>query len=292
MTDPERWIAVPLTAEVDLQHGGRWTSLRAGDREWLWTHPDAGVAVRRRAVRPGEPFVDAGGIEEALPTVRGLPDHGDVWDRPWTAGPGTSGEVMCGLAAGTGPVRGRLRRTLTVGDGPLRADYLITGPAGASFVHAVHALLEVSSEAQVEPVGPVDAVVLDEHVPGRSHPITWPSGLDRLGPDDGTAVCVLLRGCRGVRVVDEDHRLDLTWSSDAPERCSLLLWRNLRGWPPGDPYRSIGVEPMVGRSAELGSARAEDRVILPADGRFGWSLTVRAARRVRADREDDGHGES
>ncbi|MGH3435092.1 MAG: hypothetical protein ACRDRN_01345 [Sciscionella sp.] len=53
--------------------------MRAGDREWLWRREEP----RRDAVRPGDAFVDAGGIEECLPTVRGEPDHGDAWSRRW-----------------------------------------------------------------------------------------------------------------------------------------------------------------------------------------------------------------
>ena len=58
-------------------------------------------------------------------------------------------------------------------------------------------------------------------------PRTWPSGLNTLGPDDGTAVCALLRGCREATVVDGDHALTFTWNSTSgPDLCSLLLWRN------------------------------------------------------------------
>ena len=48
-------------------------------REWLWHHADPA----RTSVRPGAPFVDAGGLEECIPTVRGTPDHGLAWSRPW-----------------------------------------------------------------------------------------------------------------------------------------------------------------------------------------------------------------
>ena len=47
---------------------------------------------RRARVAPGDAFVDAGGLEECLPTVRGAPDHGDAWSRPWRQRrPGTRG---------------------------------------------------------------------------------------------------------------------------------------------------------------------------------------------------------
>ena len=77
------WVAVPLTLVTDEQHGGRWTSLRAGSREWLWANPDPAVVRSRGTVEPSDPFVDAGGVEECVPTVRGVPDHGDAWSRVW-----------------------------------------------------------------------------------------------------------------------------------------------------------------------------------------------------------------
>ncbi|WP_328682845.1 hypothetical protein OG905_08930 [Streptomyces sp. NBC_00322] len=52
-----------LHMSVDLAHGGRWTSLRGGSREWLWQREDP----RRHQVRPGDAFVDAGGLAHARP---------------------------------------------------------------------------------------------------------------------------------------------------------------------------------------------------------------------------------
>lgn len=36
------------------------------------------MAAGQRCARP-----TAGGIEKCVPTVRGTPDHGDAWSRPW-----------------------------------------------------------------------------------------------------------------------------------------------------------------------------------------------------------------
>ena len=91
-------------------------------------------------------------------------------------------------------------------------------------------------------------------------PETGRAASTRLGPDDGTAVCALLRQCREATVVDGDHALTFTWDSTSdPDLCSLLLWRNLRGWPAPSPYRSIGIEPMIGRVADLAQGEPADR---------------------------------
>src|SRR3569623_1213456 len=101
-----------VTATFDPALGGRWTSLSAGGREWLWRR----LVASRAAVLPGAPFVDAGGVEECLPTIRGVPDHGDVWSRPWTALAGARAVVDTGEL--------RLTRTFTTtGGGEREAFY-------------------------------------------------------------------------------------------------------------------------------------------------------------------------
>ena len=101
--------------------------------------------------------------------------------------------------------------------------------------------------------------------------------MDRLGPDDGTAVCVLVPGVRLATVVDGDQIARLAWNApDRVDLCSLLLWRNLRGWPETGPYRSIGVEPLIGRAGDLSTAAPADCAQVPESGRFDWALTLTA----------------
>ena len=241
----------PLTVEVDERHGGRWTSLRTPTREWLWCNP--ALADARAAVRPGAAFVDAGGGEECFPTVRGVPDHGDVWTRAWR-----DGTVRTGALTLRREIRGS---TVT---------YEAGGPPGTPFVHAVHLLLDVSEQARLEAAA-TTAHLLD----GPGDTVAWPSGLDAFGPDDGTAVAAVLPGCAAATVVDGPDALSLSWRVLAGEaECSLLLWRNLRGWPAAGPYRSIGVEPMLGTAADLaGPGRT---ATIPAGGRLAWELTLSA----------------
>ena len=264
MSPLDGWHQVPLEVAVDLQLGGRWTSLRCGSREWLWHNPDDATQRARRQVRPGEPFVDAGGVEECFPTVRGVPDHGDIWSRPW---------VGAQIAAAVNALRfGRMQRTMT-SSGELEVRYQVDAAPGHWFLHAVHALIDVSESASLVAPGVAWMTVLDVHEPEQ----LWPSGLDRLGPDDGSAVCALLPGCSEAIVIDGNDALRLRWESpQQPDACSLLLWRNLRGWPAGGPYRSVGIEPMVGRAADLASALPSACARLDADGHFRWTLRLAA----------------
>ncbi|RDI27710.1 hypothetical protein [Lentzea flaviverrucosa] len=136
------------------------------------------------------------------------------------------------------------------------------------------ALLDVSDAARLDaPRG--TPVLITDPVPALRE---WPAGLDSLGPDDGTATgAVLERGQIGVD--DGDQRLDLRVEC-AGQPVSIALWRNLKGWPDGDPYRSIGVEPMIGRTFDRRDATRPVAVV-PASGSVRWRLTITAHARSR-----------
>jgi hypothetical protein len=256
-------MVAPLSFAVDLVHGGRWTSLRAGSREWLWRR-----TAERHRVRAGSPFVDAGGLEECLPTVRGTPDHGFVWSRPWRALPDGSGFVE-------GPDF-TLRRLVAGVDGAVVAGYELAAAPGFRFLWAAHALLDLSPSARVVAPSGVSTRVFPASGPWRAGP--WPSPLgtplDVCGPDDATATGAILTDCPQVTVDDGDS---LTFSVAADgQPASVALWRNLRGWPAEDPYRSIGVEPMLGRVFDLAEAGRGDAAVVPPSGVLRWRLTVTA----------------
>jgi hypothetical protein len=270
---------VPLRVGSDVAHGGRWTTLFGGGREWLWRRPGTG----RTRVGPDDDFVDAGGVEECLPTVRGRPDHGEVWSRPWR----TTG---AGVAVIERPAF-TLTRRLTDRFGVVVADYRLQADPGYRFVWAAHALLELSAAARLDaPAGtetrlyPEAAALLTDHdwpagSPWLAGPWPEPAGLalDRLGPDDGSAVGAVLVGCGNVNVIDGSDRLAFRLECDGQPR-STALWRNLRGWPEPAPYRSIGVEPMLGAAFDLTEAGTDDAVVVPATGEVAWRLTVSAHR--------------
>ncbi|GGK64292.1 hypothetical protein Sme01_25810 [Sphaerisporangium melleum] len=287
-------VPVPLTAAVDLALGGRWTSLAGGGREWLWSRPDPA----RATVVPGAEFVDAGGLEECLPTVRGLPDHGDVWSRPWRGSPAESVVQGAGF---------ELLRRVGGRAGAVVADYRLSADPGYAFVWAAHALLDVGDDARLlAPEGatarvypeaaalldrrrlagppglrpddragwPADAPYLSGHWPA---PLGLPLG--RFGPDDGTAVGAVLR-CAAVRVVDGPDVLALRLEAPGEVPVSTALWRNLGGYPADAPYRSIGVEPMLGAVFDLAEAGPGDAAVVPASGELTWRLVLAAERRI------------
>ncbi|MFI6408274.1 hypothetical protein [Streptomyces sp. NPDC050548] len=265
-------MTVPLDIVIDRAHGGRWTSLRAGDREWLWRRD----APERDKVFPGDAFVDAGGLEECVPTVRGDPDHGDAWSRPWTR-EGEADVVRCD--------RFTLARTVRATTDGAEADYLLTADAGFRFVWAAHALLDLSDQAGLHLREGARTRLFPEAAPQLDG--AWPEGdpwvegdwpaprgvrLDRFGPDDGTAVGAVVDASHCC-VHDRDDRLALALEADG-QPLSIALWRNLGGFPAQDPYRSTGVEPMLGRVFDLTEAGPGDAARVPASGEARWRLTL------------------
>ena len=276
-------VPVALRAEVDLERGGRWTSLRGGEREWLWARNEprrAGVSVR-------DPFADAGGLEECIPTVRGVPDHGDVWSRRWSLEDETA-------SVDTGSFR--LQRSVSEDDGAVVANYRFEGEPGYRFLWAAHALLDLSTHAQIVFPSGSETRLYNEARPYVTAP--WPDGapwvtgawpdpagfrMDTTGPEDGTAVGASVgpwRESARVEIRDGEDLLEMELHATG-QPVSIALWRNLGGFPEQAPYRSIGVEPMLGIGFDLDQCGDEEVAIAPASGVVGWRLTMRAFRRQR-----------
>jgi hypothetical protein len=272
VTAPPSGHASVLT---DLVHGGRWTSLRLGGREWLWQRG----TPERVAVRDGDAFIDAGGLEECVPTVRGTPDHGSAWSRTWSRD-GDWDTVDCDEFV--------LRRNMQCTSDEVITTYELSATPGYQFVWAAHALLDLSVGARI---------VLPHGSPVRLYPeaaayltTDWPAGepyilgawpdpfgvpLDGLGPNDGTAIGASVLGADSVDVIDHPHRLRFTVSVDDTST-SIALWRNLGGFPPTSPYRSVGVEPMLGSVFDLADAGPDDAATVPESGTLRWRLRIRA----------------
>jgi hypothetical protein len=274
---------VSATVGIDLTDGGRWNSLQLGGREWLWPGPGLVSGPRTGDVA----FTDAGGLDECFPTVRGTPDHGGLWNQVWSAD-GEWDVVRWGEAELRRRMNGGERPAGGVGGpaGVVWADYLLTAPAGYRFVWAAHALLDCAVGAVIDVPNGTACRLYPEAAPLLSTPWpdapwvdgTWPAPggieLGTFGPSDGSAVgAVLLCPSASVR----DRGLELTFDLSCPgQPVSTALWRNLGGFPEGAPYRSLGVEPMLGRVFGLDEAGPGDAAVVPAGGKLAWRLVVSA----------------
>jgi hypothetical protein len=175
--------------------------------------------------------------------------------------PDTGLRAAAAAADGTGPPRGRLRA-----HGATRVPLPVGGARAARpladatcwLSRAAHAARSGSrpggtggaAHRQLRPVAPRSG--------GRP--------LDRLGPDDGTATVALLAGCDRLEVADGVDRLSLALSCPG-QPVSFVLWRNLAGWPPHQPYRSVGVEPLLGQALDLAEAGPAHAAVSRPGGR-------------------------
>jgi len=251
-----------MAVEIESALGGRWRSLRGRNgREWLWRRD----APRRAFVMPGDAFVDAGGLEECLPTIAGVPDHGDAWSRPWTESDG-----------GWMSVEGqefRLARRITTG-GLVTAEYRLEADPGWRFIWAGHALVDLAEGAVVDlPRGSHIWV----NAAGSSTPTVWPDYHDHdlsvLGPDDGSALMIIVPWVDSATVRDGHDALTLSVAVEG-QPYGISVWRNLGGFPEQAPYRNIGIEPMVGYCPTLSLAGPEEAAVVPPSGVVEWSLTI------------------
>jgi hypothetical protein len=174
----------------------------------------------------------------------------------------------------------RLTRRIDTDSGAAVADYTLTAEPGYRFVWAAHALLELSASARLGIEGPaVTRLYPDEGA--RWVTGAWPLvdgvPLDRLGPDDGTAAGAVVLTPR-ISVQDGRDTLHLSVEA-AGQPVSIALWRNLGGFPCDAPYRSVGVEPLLGRVFDRSEAADGDTAVVPASGHVTWRLTITAHRR-------------
>ena len=109
----------------------------------------------------------------------------------------------------------------------------------------------------------------------------WPAPagltLDMFGPDDGTALGAVLLDCARVQVIDGADRLTLELECAA----SPAAPRSGATWAAGrrdGPYRSVGIEPMLGAAFDLADAGPSDTAVVPPTGEVTWRLTISAHR--------------
>jgi len=250
--------------------GGRCSSLRsARGREWFANRAQLGAA--RALVRPGDPFIDAGGFEECFPTIAGAFDHGEVWSQPWLVQDG----VLTVAGAGY-----RLEREIAARGGAVVFFYRLEAAAGFRFIWAGHTSVALSNEAVLR--APLGARVrlwpdhwrLHPNLEQREGPWPAPLGvpLDKLA-EDGSAVFAMLLDVPELSVNDGGDRLTFRLEA-AGQPIGIAIWRNLGRWPEHDPYRSIAIEPAIGHHFDRDLAGAGEVGVVPASGSVEWRLVL------------------
>jgi hypothetical protein len=238
--------------------GGRMVQFhRRGGREWLY-HP--GDEIRLFSNQPNDSFRLSThvGLDECLPSIspatvedRVIPDHGEVWNRPWTVDESglEAGRLTLAIDLPISPFR--FTRTLRLDGAQLRADYQLENLSerALSWAWAFHALFRFRDGDRLElPVSVQEvrtaSLFTDPPLPWGSYP--WPSPrpdiqLDRLRLDDGRYIKAYvgpLTEGRARLVNDDGTALTLTW--DTSDNPFLGLWLTRGGYL---GQHCLGIEP-------------------------------------------------
>lgn len=243
------------SAIIEPEFGARITSIRLAGREWL----QQAVAEITPAA-PFDPFVrtDMGGWDEMVPTCTAvtdggteLPDHGEVWSRPWDVLDGSATHAELAIDCATVPLR--VRRRAELSPERLRLDYTLTNMAAtatAAFWMA-HPLFDASEivDLALAPNGVTlgRTIANDDEPEAEPHllPSTLPPGGYRKYRADQPVEAVALTAAGAAT-------LTMSWSS--PVTVHFQLWVDHAGVGPvpvvaPEPAIAAGDSPIDARAA-------------------------------------------
>ena len=242
---------------IEPDHGARLTSLVLAGREWLQQ-----PVVEPRAAQPFDAFVrpDIAGWDEMVPTCVAvehggvaLPDHGEVWSRPWDVVTVDKHELITRIRCATVALTVERRATLTDGELALRYVLENVGDRPAAAFWMAHPLFDATDLVAVE-VHPGDAAVVstvDSRQPGSagdgtSGPLLAgdlePGGYRKYRLGDVGVV-------EGVTLVRSDGpRLTVGWRADVPVH--VQWWVDNGGVGPSpvvapEPATAAGDDPLT-----------------------------------------------
>ena len=291
-----------IRAVILPELGGKIGSLvsRKTGREFFLQHPDR--PYRRACYADPIGDYDISGFDECLPTVSEcpypeppfadvvMPDHGEVWWRPWKHE--IQGEELILEVEGV-RLPYLLRRKTRLSGPVMELDYEITNTGNQPFKYlwSAHPLLMVQAGAQIVLAPEVSEVLVDysagnRFVIGKS--VTWPHALladgssadlnTIRGPEQKTAdklfTSRLSQGYCGVSFPGTGEAVFFRFD---PKLVPFVgLWICQGGFPPdGPPEFTVALEPCNGRPDSLVTAIARRECPeLSAHATDRWTLQV------------------
>lgn len=290
--------------------GAKIVSLRylPTGREWLWRDPSR----RLRETSNGGAFADydLSGMDECFPTIapcpagahvdRPLPDHGDLWSRPWRC-VSIDGGVETSVTGDCLPYR--FARSTILAGASVRFEYTLENlrEFPMPYLWAAHPLFAISPGMRVEVPG-TPTLIKEFGVGGRVGPDDesgrrgylsrhlWPEVVGADGhifdlreitsPTPGTIDKVyaidLEEGWAQLHEPVNLTRLEIRWSLKQVPYLGLCM--NMGAWPTtGTVGRWVAMEPCTATSDQLGraAARGECSVLPPRTVRRWWmSMSV------------------
>jgi len=258
------------------------------------------------------PYLEGGlgGIDDCLPAIAAepyppgpyagwlIPDHGELWQRPWDVIHQTSSELTLAITGSRLPYR--LTRTATVAGDVLRVEYCLSSNCDTDLpvVWAAHALLAVTPGAVLD-IGNPTSLMTDQTSSAGIAPysrIPYPR-LRLTGKDidlrywDTLPPGFFMKGfaplAAGAPVALHHPQwgtaLTIVTRSDHP--LHIGLWLNRGGIPSGAPLEHVALEPTFG-SADLLSRAVDDGscLVLKARASPCWTVSYQVVQVRRAKR--------
>ena len=246
--------------------------LRTG-REWLW-HPPQGRKLFRN--RQGDDFFQSPltGIDECFPTIapciwqgRQLPDHGELWNLPWTVDDISWSTGILKTTARPKLSPFEFTRTIELHQNEVRVEYQLTNCGGARerFLWAIHPLLRLQ---------PGDQLELPGHTRTLFNGETWVDAIASALPPNLCAkifASPVSEGWAAIHNPKTGDRLQIEW--DPEENNTLGLWLTRGGW---HGHHHFAIEPTNSDADDLPTAAARNQCgTLAAHGAKSWQLCFR-----------------
>lgn len=249
-------------------------NLRTG-REWLW-HPKDKLELFKNSSRDEFSASPLVGIDECLPTItpcswrgRQLPDHGEVWSRPWIVDTEAwqKGILRASINLEHSPFK--FERTLQLREDHLQFDYKLSNLAAMEehFIWAVHPLLRLEKGDELE---------LPESTRVLFNGEVWVDAVASAIPPKKCSKAFarpVREGRVAIRNVIHGDRLQFNW--DPAANNTLGLWLNRGGW---HGYHHFAIEPTNADHDSLEVAAGLQRCrVVAGGGSTRWTLSVRVS---------------
>lgn len=275
-------LGAKVASLVDLATAREWL---AGPTRLPYRRPEFGAAYERD---------DASGWDECFPSIAPgfhpsapwagtpLPDHGELWSRPWTVVAADDG-LVASIYGARFPFC--FERRLSLDRERVHAEYAVTNLSEFPFpcMWSMHPLFATRPGMSI--VMPAAERVRCDYTAGTSiggylESLDWPQhggdDLSRL-PAEDSCVAMKLYTRPGVQRVALQDPVDGSWLGIAmdAERTQFGLWLNHGGWPSVGGLYHTAVEPCTGGSDDLGVAcRLGEAISLAPESTVRWRVTI------------------
>lgn len=255
--------------------GARMISLKdlQTQREWLW-HPGEHLELFKN--QPHDAFSESplAGMDECLPTIlpcawrgRKLPDHGEVWSRPWKVDMDAWEQGILKTSIRLEPSPFVFERTIELQEREIHLNYKLSNLSGKEehFLWAAHPLLRLAAGDRLE-------------LPGSTRRLlngaAWVDDVISGAAPQNCAKAFAHPVSEGWAIVKNDltgDRLEFIW--DSLQNSSLGLWITRGGW---HGHHHFAIEPSNADHDSLATASGRNRCgIVAGNSSVNWQLTLR-----------------